>query len=288
MNATENNNNYLMHPFTGAVESKKDIIADNSMANWLALGHDLDGHWLELPYVPVKRDEQGRWASEDGSLVPAPLDWQRKLVELAEGGQDCSEHLAQAAQLPNHWDTKEGTSAALRSAAANGYDSTCKLLMDAGADIHGGFSPLHHASAKDHIAVAHLLLEAGANPNAPEDDFAGLTSLHLAAGNVNPEIGVLLLRYGADPMAITREGHTCVEYAQDANNTVLVAAFKEHEVQARAARLEAMLPTASVTTVQHSDDWHPGMTAPAIAVPEASEAATQQIQTRSRSQGLRF
>ena len=288
MNVAEKDNPKVMHPFTGAIESLEVIIADNPDADWLALGHDLDGHWLELPYVTVKQNEEGRWTAADGSQVPAPLDWQRKLVELAEGGNECSEHLAQATQLPNHWDTKEGTSAALRGAAANGYEGTCKLLMDAGADIHGGFSPLHHASAKDHIAVAHLLLEAGANPNAPEDDFAGLTSLHLAAGNVNPEIGELLLRYGADPTAKTREGHTCMEYAQDANNTKLVAAFKEHEAHSRAARLEALLPQASVTTAQQSDDWHPGMTTPAVLAPEATGAGQEQVQVRSRSQGLRF
>ena len=63
----------------------------------------------------------------------------------------------------------------------------------------------------------------------------------------------------------------------------------EAERRARTAkRLDEMLPQVGSFAIKSNDDWHPGMAAPALAAPQSNDAGKQQIQTRSRSQGLRF
>lgn len=88
------------------------------------------------------------------------------------------------------------------------------LLLDAGADIRAqnrhrfagpGNSPLHGATYLNRVEVVRFLLARGADANAR--DNAGLTALHLAAGNGWLECARVLLGGGADAMVRTnREG----------------------------------------------------------------------------------
>lgn len=49
-------------------------------------------------------------------------------------------------------------------------------------------TPLHHACRYGHIAVAHFLIQQGADVNARDDDL--LTPLHFAARyNIGSEVG---------------------------------------------------------------------------------------------------
>lgn len=57
----------------------------------------------------------------------------------------------------------------------------------------------------------------------------------------------------------------------------------------RAGTLNALLPKVTEAKADSSaDEWHPGMTDPVISTNQVTESASEQIQVRTRSQGLRF
>ena len=72
-----------------------------------------------------------------------------------------------------------------------------------------GSTPLHCAVWKGHQQVVALLLKAGADVNAQnENDHWGTTPLHAAAHANQAAIAQLLIDYGADVQATDREGRT--------------------------------------------------------------------------------
>ena len=72
-----------------------------------------------------------------------------------------------------------------------------------------GSTPLHCAVWKGHQQVVVLLIEAGADVNAHNDnDHWGTTPLHAAAHANQAAIAQLLIDHGADVNAKDREGRT--------------------------------------------------------------------------------
>jgi ankyrin repeat protein len=61
------------------------------------------------------------------------------------------------------------------------------------------FTPLHYAARSEHYRAAALLLDAGADVNAHEQEKAGETPLCVAVKGEYPEMVELLLQRGADP-----------------------------------------------------------------------------------------
>ena len=155
------------------------------------------------------------------------------------------------------------TFGAIRKAAEQGNEDVCRVLLEEGADIHEGYTPLHCAAGHGHIGVAQMLLDAGANPNAVEDRFGGMTPLHCAAGNGETEVGLMLLKHGADPEARTKNGDTCIVYAYRASDEVLEEAFKAHFAEKRAAKLEAAWGSTQPTK-DNLQAAQPTQAAPAI------------------------
>lgn len=74
-------------------------------------------------------------------------------------------------------------------------------------------TPLYIACSRRHIAIAQLLLESGADPNAR--DLRGRTALHnlIREQNENPDIWHLLLSAGADVNAADDCGMTPLHFA---------------------------------------------------------------------------
>lgn len=72
-----------------------------------------------------------------------------------------------------------------------------KAPLDTFDDI--GYTPLHHAVKNCHAAMVKLLLDAGANVNAREEETNSDTAIAVAAADSSPEIVRLLLERGADP-----------------------------------------------------------------------------------------
>ncbi|XP_027707585.1 nuclear factor NF-kappa-B p100 subunit isoform X1 [Vombatus ursinus] len=83
------------------------------------------------------------------------------------------------------------------------------LLVGSGADVElaerqGGRTALHLATESEELGlVSHLITKLGANVNA--QTFAGNTPLHLAAGLGSPTLTRLLLKAGADVQAENEE-----------------------------------------------------------------------------------
>jgi ankyrin repeat protein len=89
-----------------------------------------------------------------------------------------------------------------------------KALVDSGADPnrkdsdHYGYTPLIRASEFGELGMAKILLAAGADINATNNE--GMTALHFAK---NAEIARFLIGAGADPNAHTVGGETPAQTA---------------------------------------------------------------------------
>jgi ankyrin repeat protein len=93
-----------------------------------------------------------------------------------------------------------------------GHRELVEDLLARGADVNAPsanaqrVAALHSAVARSNVALARLLLQRGANPNAPQ--AGGFTPLHAAAFHGRREIVDLLLAHGAHPATKTAEGIT--------------------------------------------------------------------------------
>ncbi len=91
----------------------------------------------------------------------------------------------------------------LQLACFFGHEDVARYLVGNGARIDAvskngmAIQPLHAAAAGGHTAIVQLLLAAGADPNAVQQD--SFRPLHAAAQNGNAELARLLLAHGADP-----------------------------------------------------------------------------------------
>src|SRR5262245_48996864 len=101
----------------------------------------------------------------------------------------------------------------------DGAADAARTLLAAGADVNArsvnllSVLPLHSAVAGDHHAVAVVLIEAGADVNATQRH--GWTPLHGAAQNGSAETVELLLAAGADPTARNDDGRSAAELADE-------------------------------------------------------------------------
>lgn len=109
----------------------------------------------------------------------------------------------------------------LSVAAARADASVVRDLLTRGEPVNGRndevSTPLWHACASDapteqRIAVARMLLEAGASPR--ETCEAGATALHAAARRGPLALVELLIRHGALGWQVDRRGKTALDYAR--------------------------------------------------------------------------
>jgi len=111
---------------------------------------------------------------------------------------------------------------ALHFAAFFDQTDAGRLLLDRGADVDApgrGWmtgTALHSAASGRHGAIAGILLEAGADPSLRQ--AAGWTPLHSAAHNGDPEIVRKLLSHGADPRATNDDGTSVLAMAEESGN----------------------------------------------------------------------
>ena len=77
-----------------------------------------------------------------------------------------------------------------------------------------GTTPLHFAVRAEKDTLLHLLLEAGANTNQPENENIGRNSaLHAAAEKNLTKTVEKLLDYGGEIGSVNRRGFTCLHIA---------------------------------------------------------------------------
>jgi uncharacterized protein len=111
---------------------------------------------------------------------------------------------------------------ALHFAAFFGEPEAVALLIDRGAEVDAfgrGWmtgTALHSGVSRLQSEVARILLDAGANPNLRQS--AGWTPLHAAAMNGDLASVELLLAAGADPAATNEEGRSVVDLANESED----------------------------------------------------------------------
>lgn len=110
-----------------------------------------------------------------------------------------------------------GGDTALHTAILQNNIGVLRLLLAAKPNLEArnaaGFAPLTLAVNLESLAVARLLLEAGAAVNSPERSLDGGTALHLAAARANPEMATLLLGFNAKPNACDSRSRTPLAWA---------------------------------------------------------------------------
>lgn len=108
---------------------------------------------------------------------------------------------------------------ALHFAAFFGHDAVADLLLEHGADPDAisrnamGLCPLHTAANYGSRGVARLLLENGAEVDARQQ--GGFAPIHAAANNGDLEMLRLLIAHGADVNATTNDGKTPADMATE-------------------------------------------------------------------------
>ncbi|GMF83935.1 unnamed protein product [Aspergillus oryzae] len=116
---------------------------------------------------------------------------------------------------------EDGCTLLLR-AAYYGYDKSCTSLIAHGAAVNiyptnDWGTPLQEAINSSHVNIANVLLEHGADINAPPAENRGVTALQAASINGMFELAVRLLDRGADVSApaAPRNGRTAIDGAAE-------------------------------------------------------------------------
>jgi ankyrin repeat protein len=91
----------------------------------------------------------------------------------------------------------------LHRAAAEGDIAAARALIAEGVPLCDfddiGYTPLHYAAREGHHAMVELLLSAGADVNAREEESNSNTAVSVAASHGTPEMVEFLLARGARP-----------------------------------------------------------------------------------------
>lgn len=137
-----------------------------------------------------------------------------------------------------------------------------RLLLQAGADPNapddGGLPPLHHGAENSNPMVVSHLLDAGADLNARDND--GYTTLHWAAAQSgNGRVIKALLDRGADPFAESNDGrtplHSALSYRADQGvvSAMLDAGARQHLSPLQLAALQGDLMAVSSLLADGAD-----------------------------------
>lgn len=106
----------------------------------------------------------------------------------------------------------------LMLAAIKGQLETAAALIKRDADVNKtGWTPLHYAASKGHLAIMNLLLENHAYIDAESPN--GTTPLMMAAQYGTGPAVQLLLDAGADPLLKNQPGLTAIDFARRASRT---------------------------------------------------------------------
>ena len=143
----------------------------------------------------------------------------------------------------------------VKAAVENVRIDLVQLLLRAGArvnDLEPGckISALQIAAAKGNLGLVQLLLDAGADVDAPPFLYWGETALQAAAGTGNVEVVQLLLSHGADVDAPHEEfRHTALGSAARSGNVDVTQLLLFHGATDVASALELAGKSASIVNL---------------------------------------
>ncbi len=110
-----------------------------------------------------------------------------------------------------------------------GQTEAARLLIQRGAQVNQPSKnmqkvmPLHSAAAGQHLEIARMLLDAGAQIDAVQE--GGFTPLMSAAQNGQVEMVRLLLERGADRTRQTEDGRSAYNFADNHSDPAVAALF---------------------------------------------------------------
>ncbi|GAA3410513.1 ankyrin repeat domain-containing protein [Paenibacillus hodogayensis] len=140
-------------------------------------------------------------------------------------------------------------------AAGAGHADIVRLLIRSGADLQAPWYANNYMgyAADSGTEMVRLLLQAGADPN--HANWQGVTYLHTAAYRGQTAVAALLLEFGADPDAIDQEhGTTPLGWAAKAGQTDMVRWLLEQGADPRLPAGEPRLtPSAWAERRGHAD-----------------------------------
>lgn len=111
-------------------------------------------------------------------------------------------------------------------AAFFGHLEAVKTLIAAGADVRAAarnpfkVQAIHAAAASRDLNIVRAVLEAGADPNAAQQE--GFRPIHEAGANGNLALAQLLVSHGADPTLANDAGKSCIDMAREKGHVELV------------------------------------------------------------------
>ncbi|KAJ3564760.1 hypothetical protein NP233_g8076 [Leucocoprinus birnbaumii] len=129
-------------------------------------------------------------------------------------------------------------------AASNGHDNVIRILLDKGANIEApnknSKTPIHLAALNGHAGVVNLLLDAGAKINARDSN--GQTPIHLAAANGQDEMVKNLACWGADVNAQDDRNRTPVHLAAGHGHVKAVEALASNGAEIDSPNIRGRRP----------------------------------------------
>ena len=170
--------------------------------------------------------------------APEEANWEALLHACENNRVVEVEQLLQKPLDPNRRGPSPQPEWPMFSAAALGYLEVVRMLLEAGADMNAEnqdrSTALMFAAHNGHLEVVQVLLEAGADKNAAKQD--GATALMFAAHNGHLEVVQVLLEAGADKNAAKQDGATALMLAAEDGHLEVVQVLLEAGADKNAAK----------------------------------------------------
>eukprot|EP01065_Artemidia_motanka_P003029 TRINITY_DN11432_c2_g1_i1.p1 TRINITY_DN11432_c2_g1~~TRINITY_DN11432_c2_g1_i1.p1 ORF type:complete len:606 (+),score=185.10 TRINITY_DN11432_c2_g1_i1:62-1819(+) len=176
-------------------------------------------------------------AAEQAPCVESLMPWEfaAELAAAARAGDAarCRSLVAASADCVDSADSTHNGFTALCWAAWEGHDAAVTALLDAGADPNArdndGQTPLFNASWHGHLGCVSALICAGADPAISDRD--GDTPLLASAKRGHYAVCQRLAMAGANPMQTDDEGRTARAVAVDAGHAALAQGLEVYEAR---------------------------------------------------------
>ncbi|RYP81670.1 hypothetical protein DL769_001902 [Monosporascus sp. CRB-8-3] len=193
--------------------------------------------------------DDAEWGSHPHMDIPdaSPLYYASKL-----GLQGTVIHLTEVAKIEvNHRDS--GNRTALQAACAQNHISIARLLLEKGADVTvsdtNKQTPLNLASINGNVEVVKLLLEKGADIMVADSD--GWTPLNSASNSGHVEVVKLLLEKGANVTVASTNRWTPLNTASYRGHLEIVKLLLEKRADVTAANAGGSTPLYSASRNGH-------------------------------------
>lgn len=172
------------------------------------------------------------------------------IVKAAREEQDLSIRTLIAAKADVNAHGEDGFTALHISAGKNRLKIARELLA-AGAEINAtniaGDTPLHRAAARGKLEALRFLLKQKPPADVNARNKRGATPLLAAAAEGVADVCEVLLAAGADPKAVDEDGNTALHHAVSSENSATVALLVERGLDRAAKNKEGKTP-AQLTT----------------------------------------